>query len=45
MKKSEIWLIELPSINGHEQKGTRPAIIMSEMEANIAIVVPFTSNI
>ena len=45
MKKSEIWLIELPSINGREQKGTRPAIIMSEAEASIAIVIPFTSNI
>ena len=45
MKKGEIWLVELPSANGHEQAGTRPAIILAETEANIAIVVPLTSNL
>ncbi len=45
MKKGEIWLVQLPSANGHEQAGSRPVIVMAEAEANIAIVVPFTSNI
>ena len=44
MKKGEIWLVELPSSNGHEQTGTRPAIILSEEITNIAIVIPLTSN-
>ena len=37
--------MELPSANGHEQAGTRPALILAETEANIAIVVPLTSNL
>lgn len=45
MKKGEIWLVEIPSSNGHEQEGLRPAIILGETEANIAIVVPLTSNL
>jgi|SRR3989344_7532682 len=45
MKKGEIWLVELPSVDGHEQIGKRPAIIISETETNIAIIIPLTSNI
>lgn len=45
MKKGEIWQVELPSTNGHEQSGTRPVIVMAETEANIAVIIPFTSNI
>jgi mRNA interferase MazF len=45
MKKGEIWLVELPSANGHEQIGIRPALVISETETNIAIVIPFTSNL
>ena len=45
MKKGEIWLVELPFPLGHEQTGTRPAIIMSDLEADISIVIPLTSNI
>lgn len=45
MKKGEIWLVELPSANGHEQAGTRPAVILAETDANIAIVIPLTSNL
>ena len=44
MKKGEIWLVELPSTNGHEQIGTRPVIVLAET-ANIAVIIPFTSNI
>ena len=45
MQKGEIWLVELPSADGHEQAGTRPVAVLTETEANIAIVVPFTSNL
>ena len=45
MKKGEIWLVELPFANGHEQAGTRPALILAETDANIAIVIPLTSNL
>lgn len=43
--KGEIRLVELPSVNGREQRGTRPVIVLAETEANISIVVPFTSNL
>lgn len=45
MKKGEIWLVDLPSSNGHEQAGTRPVLMLVETEANIAVVIPFTSNL
>jgi len=45
MNKGEIWLVEIPQTNGHEQTGKRPVIILADTESNIAIVIPFTSNI
>ena len=45
MKKSENWLVELPSTNGHEQVGNRPVIIIADTESNISIIIPFTSNL
>lgn len=45
MRKGEIWLVELPYTNGHEQTGARPVIVLAETEADIAIIVPFTSNL
>lgn len=45
MKKGEIWLVELPSTNGHEQAGKRPVIVIADTEANIVIIVPLTSNL
>ena len=44
MKKGEIWIVELPSSNGYEQKGTRPAIVFAEI-GQLAIVIPVTSNV
>ena len=44
MKKGEIWLIEFPISDGHEQAGTRPVIVIAEMPP-IAVIIPFTSNI
>ncbi len=45
MNKGEIWLVDLPPANGHEQSGTRPVILITETKANIAIIIPFTSNL
>lgn len=45
MKKGEIWTIELPSTTASEQMGTRPSVIIAEADANISIIIPFTSNI
>lgn len=45
MKKGEIWLVNFPSTDGHEQSGTRPVVIISEIEANIVLVIPLTSNL
>lgn len=45
MKKGEVWLVEFPSTDGREQAGTRPVVVLAETEVNIAIVVPFTSNL
>jgi mRNA interferase MazF len=43
--KGEIWLVELPSANGHEQSGMRPVILLADTEAKISIVIPCTSNV
>ncbi len=45
MKKGEIWLVEFPLSNGHEQTGERPVIVLADTTANISIIVPFTSNV
>ena len=44
MNKWEIWLVDIPWSWWHEQQGKRPVVIIAELEANIAIIVPFTSN-
>lgn len=41
----EIYLMELPSSDGHEQMGQRPCLIVSYIEANTVLVVPFTTNL
>lgn len=45
MKKGEIWSVTIPVIKGHEQSGLRPAVILSEADAGMVIIVPFTSNL
>jgi len=44
MEKGEIRIVKLPTSDGHEQYGTRPAIILADTDDSIAMVVPFTSN-
>ncbi|SHM38151.1 mRNA interferase MazF [Caldanaerovirga acetigignens] len=48
-KRGEIWLVDLNPTRGHEQHGTRPAIVISVDEfnscpADLVIVVPITSK-
>lgn len=45
MKRGEVWIVEIPGIDGHEQRGTRPAIFIADTKTGVAIVVPCTSNI
>ena len=45
MIKGEVWLVEFPFADGHEQIGTRPVIIIADTKVNICIVVPLTSNL
>jgi mRNA interferase MazF len=45
MKKGEIWLASLPSNTHHEQSGFRPVVVLAETDANIALIIPFTSNL
>ena len=44
MNKGEIWLVDIPGIKGHEQEGKRPVVIIAELEANISIIIPCTTN-
>jgi len=43
VKKSEVWIIELPEGKGHEQRGERPAIVLARANSML-LVVPLTSN-
>ncbi len=48
MKTGDIYTIEMPKSNGHEQAGIRPAIIMQSEELNkklpTVMIVPLTSQ-
>src|SRR3989344_1121080 len=39
MKKGEIWIIDIPGLGGHEQRGRRPAIILADTVTSIVIIV------
>jgi len=43
MIRGEIWLVDLSDAKGHEQRGTRPALIMGSANG-LVITVPFTTN-
>ncbi len=44
MQKGEVWNVEIPATNGYEQIGSRPAIVLSNGEAGIVVIVSFTSK-
>lgn len=48
MKRGEIYLVSLDPTMGHEQKGTRPVLVISEDRFNrltrLPIILPITSG-
>jgi mRNA interferase MazF len=49
VNRGEIWLVHLNPVIGHEQSGTRPALIISDNMFNnclaeMVIVIPITSK-
>jgi mRNA-degrading endonuclease toxin of MazEF toxin-antitoxin module len=48
MKRGDIWLVSLDPVEGHEQKGRRPVLIVSPEAFNrvtrVPIVLPITSG-
>lgn len=47
--RGEVWMIDLSPVRGHEQDGTRPALVLSADEFNsskaeLVIVLPVTSK-
>jgi len=46
LTKGDIWLVDIPETVGHEQYGTRPAIVLAEITHYlIMIIVPITKNV
>ncbi len=45
MKKGDIFIVELLLASGHEQVGTRPAIILADTRSPVVVVIPLTSNL
>ncbi len=44
MKKGDICIVDLLVGSGREQAGERPAVVISDTDTSIAVVVPLTSN-
>lgn len=45
MKKGDICIVDLSSSFGYEQRGSRPAILMSPIIAGLVVVIPLTTNL
>jgi mRNA interferase MazF len=43
MDCGEIWLVDLENAKGHEQRGTRPAIILG-ISTGMCIIIPLTGS-
>lgn len=49
VNRGEVWLVDLNPVIGHEQAGTRPALVVSDdmfnhSLAELVIIVPLTSR-
>ena len=44
MKKGEIWIVNIPVSDGHEQHGTRPVIILADTPSSVVVGVPCTTH-
>ena len=46
IRSMDIWMVSLTETLGSEQRGQRPAIVISvQPETNVSMVVPLTSNL
>jgi mRNA interferase MazF len=43
MKSGDVWLVDLTDAKGHEQRGTRPAVVVGSANG-LVLVVPLTSS-
>jgi mRNA interferase MazF len=48
MTRGELWRVRLPSVPGHTQAGSRPAVIVQEDQATLSLptvlIIPFTGT-
>lgn len=44
MKPGDIWMVDLPNSGGHEQSGSRPAVVIARVAKSIVTIIPVTSN-
>jgi len=44
VKKGEIWIVNIPTTDGHEQHGTRPVIILADTPSSVVVGIPCTTN-
>jgi|SRR3989338_1607953 len=44
LRKGDVCLVNLDGGFGHEQVGTRPALVLAATDTRIVIVIPLTSN-
>lgn len=40
MRKGDICVVDLSLGTGHEQRGERPAILISDTKTNIVVIIP-----
>ena len=45
MNTNDIWLCELPSYDGREQRGVRPCILLAKPYLELVTVLPLTSQL
>ena len=43
--RGEVWFVGMPAGEGREQRGDRPAVVISEPEAGTVVIVPLTTNL
>jgi mRNA interferase MazF len=44
VKKGEIWIVNIPVTDGHEQYGTRPLIVLADTPSSVVVGIPCTTN-
>jgi mRNA interferase MazF len=44
LKKGDIYFVELGSVDGREQSGFRPAVLVTKVISNMAVIIPLTTR-